>query len=72
MGLSFDDEDFFKESDVSLTFNNPPSDPDSFQEEGSMPSQERNEDICDNSPSDPDIILEVRRVPVGRSNTGDE
>jgi hypothetical protein len=59
MRLSFDDEESFKESAGSLNFNNPPSDPDSLQGEGSMPPEERNhEDICDNPSSDPDIILE--------------
>ena len=70
MRLSSDDEESFKEAVGSLHFNNPPSDPDSLQGEGSnsMPPEERNEDI-DNPPSDPNIILEVRRVPVG-SSTG--
>ena len=77
MKLSFGDEDTFKESVGSLNFNNPPSDSDSFQgvgSSGSMPPgpQERNEDICchgdHNPPSDPNIILEVRRVPVGSSS----
>ena len=68
MRLSSDDEESFKEAVGSLHFNNPPSDPDSLQGEGSMPPEERNEDI-DNPQSDPNIILEVRRVPVG-SSTG--
>ena len=58
MGLSFDDEESFKESVGSLKFNNPPSNPDSLQSSSSiMPPEERNED--------PNIILEVRREPVG-------
>ena len=65
MRLSFDDEESFKEAVGSLHFNNPPSDPDSLQGVGgtssSMPHEERNED-------DPNIILEVRRVPVGSSS----
>ena len=73
MRLSFDDEESFKESVESLKFNNPPSDPNSLQRVGSnssMPPQPEempvNEDVCfDNPPSDdPNIILEVRRVPV--------
>ena len=35
MGLSFNDEEFFKEAVGSLNFNNPPSDPDSLQGVGS-------------------------------------
>ena len=65
MRLSFDDEESFKEAVGSLHFNNPPSDSDSLQGVGgtgsSMPHEERNED-------DPNIILEVRRVPVGSSS----
>ena len=75
MGLSFDDEESFKEAVGSLNFCNPSSDPNSnsIQRVGnssSMPPQERNEDICfDNPPSDPNSILQVRRVPVGSSST---
>ena len=72
MKLSFDDEESFKEAIGSLCFNNPPSDSDSIQGVGSsssVPPQERNEDF-DNPPSDPNIIIEVRRVPVGSSSTG--
>ena len=64
MGLSYDDEESFKES---LNFNNPPSDSDSLQEVGSsssMPAEEGNED-------DPNIILEVPRV-AGGSSSGQE
>ena len=74
MRLSFDDEESFKEAVGSLNFNNPPSYPSSLQGVGSssgMPPEERNEDI-DNPPSDPNIILEVRRVAVGSSGTGQE
>ena len=79
MRLSFDDEESFKEAVTtglgSLRFNNPPSDPDSLQgvESSMLPPQEtrRNEDNCfDNPSSDPNIILEVRRVPVGSSSSG--
>ena len=62
MKLSYDDE----ESVGSLNFNNPPSNLDSdhsLQSSSSMPPEERNED--------PNIILEVRREPVG-SSTGQE
>ena len=74
MRLSFDDEESFKEAVGSLNFNNPPTDPDSLQRVGSsssMPPEERNEDIicCDNPPSDPNIILENLRVPVGSSSS---
>ena len=71
MRLSFDDEESFKEAAGSLRFNNPPSDPDSLQRVGSssMPPEEKNEDT-DNPPSDPNIILEVWRVPVGSVTTG--
>ena len=73
MRLSFDDEESFKEAAGSLIFNNPPSDPDSLQGVGSSSSvlpQERNEDSCfDNPPCDPNITLEVRRVPVGSSSS---
>ena len=64
MRLSFDGEESFRESIGNLYFNNPPSDPDSYQGVGSstssMPPEEMNED--------PNIILEVRRVPVGGSS----
>ena len=76
MRLSFDDEQSFKESVGSLRFNNPPSDPDSLQGVGSsssVPPQEKIEDICIDDPlaSDPNIILEVRRVQVeGISGSG--
>ena len=68
MRLSFDDEESFKESVGSLKFNNPPSDSDSLQGVGSsssMPPKGGNED-------DPNIILEVQRVPVaeGSGSTG--
>ena len=65
MGLSYDDEESFKES---LNFNNPLSDSDSLQEVGSsssMPAEEGNED-------DPNIILEVPRVAEGSSGGGQE
>ena len=68
MRLSFDEESF-KEAVGSLHFNTPPSDPNSLQrvESSSMPPQEKNEDssssfINPTSYSDPNIILEVRRV----------
>ena len=64
MRLSFDDEESFKEAVGSLHFdhNNPPSDQDSLQQVGSMLAQERNEDnCCYNPPSDPNVILQVRR-----------
>ena len=73
MGLSFDDEESFKEAAGSLTFCNPSSDPYSIQRMGSsssMPPHDRDEDICfDNLSSDPNIILQVQRVPVGSSST---
>ena len=75
MRLSFDDEESLKEA---LHFN-PPSDPDSLElveSSSSMLPQERNEsrpeleDICyDNPQNDPNIILEVQRVPVGSSSS---
>ena len=58
MGLSFDDEESFKEGVGSLNFYNPPSDPNTpaLGSSGSMiPLQEMNEDhdVCfNNSPSD--------------------
>ena len=75
MNLSFDDEESFKEAAIgSLNFNNTPSDSDSLQRVGSsssMPPQEGNEDICFNDiPSDPNIILQVQRVPVGSGSSG--
>ena len=77
MRLSFENEESFKEAVGSLNFNNPPSDSDSLQGVGSssMPPQERNklEDICfDNPPSDPNIILEVRRESVESSSPSQE
>ena len=73
MRLSFEDEESFKEAVGSLNFNKPLSDSDSVQQVGSSISSmppERKEDICcDNPPSDSNIILEVRRVPVGSSST---
>ena len=54
MKLSFDDEESLKEAVGSLCFtgNNPPSDPNTLQQMGSMLPQdcERNEDICFNNP----------------------
>ena len=55
MGMSFDDEKSFKEGVGSLNFYNPPSDPNTpaLGSSGSIPHQERNEDIRFNiSPSD--------------------
>ena len=55
MGLSFDDEESFKEGVGSLNFYNPPSDPNTPApgSSGSIPLQEMNEDICFNDcPSD--------------------
>ena len=73
MRLSFDGEESFKEAIGSLNFNKPPSnsDPDSLQGVGSssMPPEERNEV---NPPSDPNIILEVWRAPVGSSSGTDQ
>ena len=68
MRLSFDDEESFKEAAGSLHFNNPTStsDSDSLQQVGleSMPTQEMKDDICFDDPSsDPNIILQIRRVP---------
>ena len=65
MKLSFDDEESFNEAARSLIFNNPPSDSDSLQGVGSsssmLPQNSESEDICfDNTPSDPNIILEVQ------------
>ena len=65
MRLSFDDKEPFEESVGSLDFNNPPSDSDSLQGLGSISSmlpEERNHD------EDPNVILEVRREPVGSSS----
>ena len=64
MRLSFDDEEPLEESLGSLYLNNPPSDSDSLQGVGSISSmlpEERNHD------EDPNVILEVRRGPVGSS-----
>ena len=57
MGLSFDDEESFKEGVGSLNIYNPPSDPNTpaLGSSGSIPLQEMNldHDICfNNSPSD--------------------
>ena len=67
MGLSFDEEDSFKEVVGSLRFDNPASDPNSvaqeLQEVGSsgMP-QERNEDnYFNNSSSDPNALPQESR-----------
>ena len=61
MRLSFDNEESLKEAVGSLHFNNPPSDPNTPQQMGSMLPQdsesERNEDICyNNPPSDGNIL----------------
>ena len=71
MGLSFDDEDSFKEGVGSLNFYNPPSDPNTpaLGSIGSIPLQEVNEDhdICfSNSSSDDPNPL--RRVGSSTSN----
>ena len=57
MGLSFDDEESFKEGVGSLIFYNPPSHPNTpaLGSTGSIPLQEMNEDNdirFDNFPSD--------------------
>ena len=75
VGLSFNDEESFKEAAGSLKFYNPPSDTSSLQGMGSstgssMLPRERYEDISscfDNPPSDPNIILQV---PVENSGSG--
>ena len=76
MRMSSDDEESFKEAVGSLVFKNPPSDPDSHRGVGSnssMPPEERNHEDIDNPPSDPNTILEIRRVAVGSSSgTGQE
>ena len=73
MGLSFDDEESFKEGVESLNFYNPPSHPNTpaLGSSGSIPLQEMNEDqdICFNhseSPSDDPNPL--RRVGSSSSN----
>ena len=70
MGLSFDDEDSFKEGVGSLNFYNPPSHPNTsaLGSTGSIPLQEMNEDNdirFDSFPSDDPNPL--RRV--GSSST---
>ena len=72
MKLSFDDEESFKEGVESLRFINPPSDPNTPAlaqgGSGSMPHQERNEDIWfNNSPNDDPNSL--RRLGSTGSNT---
>ena len=65
MGLSFDDEESFKEGVGSLRFYNPPSDPNTpaLGSRGGMPTQEINEDhdnYFNNSPSDdPNSLRQV-------------
>ena len=73
MGLSFDDEDSFKEGVRSLNFYNPPSDPSTsaLGSSGSIPLQEMNVDqgVCfNNSPSDDPNSHQVRRVGSCSSN----
>ena len=70
MGLSFDDEESFKEGVGSLNFYNPPSDPNTpaLGSSGSIPLQEMDEDICfNNCPSDDSNSL--RRMGSTSSNT---
>jgi hypothetical protein len=65
MRLSFNDKESFMEAAESLHFNNPPSDPNAFQQlgrSGSVPPQERSEDICFDNPSesnDPNILQQM-------------
>ena len=69
LGLSFDDEDSFKEGVGSLNFYNPPSDPNTpaLGSSGSIPLQEINEDIrFNNCPSDDSNSL--RRVGSSSDN----
>ena len=73
MGLSFDDEDSFKEGVGSLNFYNPPSHPNTpaLGSTGSIPLQEMNEDhdICFNiSPRNDPNSLQVRRMGSCSSN----
>ena len=62
MKLSFDNEESLKEAVESLRFNNPPSDPNTPRQTGSMVPQdsERNEDVCLNDP--PGDLNILRRV----------
>ena len=75
MKLSFDDQESFKEAVESLRFDNPPSDPNTHQEMGSMPLQdsERNEDNI--TQSDPNILRLVGSsssiLPQEKSGPGD-
>ena len=64
LGLSFDDEDSFKEAIESLRFNdNLPSDPNTLQQMGrslsSMPLQDSEWNEDDITPSDPNILRRV-------------
>ena len=73
MGLSFDDEDSFKEGVGSLNFYNPPSHPNTpvLGSSGTIPLQEMNEDhdVCfNNPPTDDPNSLQVRRVESCSSN----
>ena len=75
MGLSFDDEESFKEGVGSLNFYNPPSHPNTpaLGSSGSISLQEMNEDhdvcfIYNNSSSDDPNSLQVRRVGSCSSN----
>ena len=71
MGLSFNDEDSFKEGVGSLVFYNPPSDPNTpaLGSTGSIPLQEMNEDhdVCFNNSSSDDPNP-LRRVGSSTSN----
>ena len=61
MKLSFDNKESFKDAVGSLRFYNPPSDPNSLQQMGSIPQDsERNEDIrFNNLPGDPNKLRQV-------------
>ena len=70
MGLSFDDEDSFKEAVESLRFNISSSDPNARQQVGSsgsipLPDSERNEDNI--TPNDPNILRRVESSGISNS-----
>jgi len=68
MKLSFDDKDSFIEAVGSLRFNNPQSDSNTNQQVG---TQERNEDIGLNNPSN-DPITTLQRMGRSSQDIGEE
>ena len=72
MRSSIDDNESFVEAAGSLRFNNPPTDPNTLQQElvgsSGMQSQEWSEDGCFNNPSLPNDLNTIRKMSSSSSS----